>query len=147
MNVISLEKIIEMWEKDSVIDETEPGKEIIRIPVLHSKYVQLLTAHSLASKQAVMEYSRLKKIKYEYYNGKMDADELKRYGWEPFKFLLKSDLNIYLDADRDLAKLLAKKTMHEEAVSFCNSVIKELTSRTYQLRAYMDWEKFIQGAR
>jgi hypothetical protein len=25
--------------------------------------------------------------------------------------------------------------------------MKELNARTYQLRAFMDWEKFIQGAR
>ena len=27
------------------------------------------------------------------------------------------------------------------------NVMKELNSRTFQLRAFMDWEKFIQGAR
>ena len=32
-----LETIIEQWEKDSDVDSTEPGKEIIRIPLLHNR--------------------------------------------------------------------------------------------------------------
>lgn len=146
MNAIPLDQIVTMWEKDSEIDQTEPGKEIIRIPVLHSKYAKMLSAHSLASKQGHIEYARMKKLKYEYYSGKLDPEELKKYGWEPFRFLLKSDINTYLDADQDLVKATAKIALHEEAVSFCSSVLKELHSRTYQLRAFIDWEKFIQGA-
>lgn len=145
MNAVPLNEIIEMWEKDSKVDSTEPGKEIIRIPTLHSKYARILSAHSLASKQCHIEHARMKKLKYEYYNGKLDADELKKYGWEPFRFLLKSDINLYLDADQDLVKITAKLALHEEAITFCSSVLKELNARTYQLRAFMDWEKFIQG--
>ena len=33
-----LEDIMKQWEKDSDVDSTEPGKEIIRIPLLHNKY-------------------------------------------------------------------------------------------------------------
>lgn len=146
MNAIPLNQIIEMWDKDSEVDQTEPGKEIIKIPTLHAKYARLLSAHSLASKQCHIEYARMKKIKYEYYNGKLDTDELKKYGWEPFRFLLKSDIGTYLDADQDLVKITAKIALHEEAITFCSSVLKELNARTYQLRAFMDWEKFIQGA-
>lgn len=145
MNAVPLDQIISMWEKDSNVDSTEPSKEILKIPTLHSKYAKILSAHSLSSKQCHIEFARMKKLKYEYYNGKLDADELKKLGWEPFRFLLKSDINLYLDADADLVKITAKIALHEEAMSFCSSVLKELNSRTYQLRAFMDWEKFIQG--
>ena len=60
---------------------------------------------------------------------------------------LKSDITVYLDGDDDLTKLKRKKAYHEESAKFCENVMKELQSRTYQLRAYMDWEKFVQGAR
>ena len=33
------EKILEMWEKDSEIDRTEPGRELTNVPKLHSKYL------------------------------------------------------------------------------------------------------------
>lgn len=142
-----LESLMQQWEKDSEVDTTEPGKEIVRIPILHNKYNKCLSLHNLAAKRAALEYDKLKKLKWEYYTGKLDEDQLKELGWEPFRFTLKSDLSVYMDGDDDLAKLKRKKAYHEEAAKFCENVMKELQSRTYQLRAFMDWEKFVQGAR
>ena len=142
-----LETIIEQWEKDSDVDSTEPGKEIIRIPLLHNKYNKFLSLHNLSAKKAAIEYDRMKKLKWMYFTGKLDQEELDKLGWEPFRFTLKSDINVYLDGDDDLNKLKRKKSYHEESAKFCENVMKELQSRTYQLKAYMDWERFIQGAR
>lgn len=145
--VVSLEEIMAQWEKDSQVDLTEPGKEIVRIPIIHSKFNQYLSHHNLAAKKCALELTRVKKLKWEYYSGKMDEETLDKLGWEPFRFTLKSDISIYIDADEDLIKLKKKQVYHEETAKFCENVMKELQSRTYQLRAYMDWEKFIQGSR
>lgn len=142
-----LEELMKQWEKDSEVDSTEPGKEILRVPLLHNKYNKFLSLHNLAAKRAALELDKLKKLKWEYYTGKLDEDQLKELGWEPFRFTLKSDLSVYMDGDDDLNKMKRKKAYHEEAAKFCENIMKELQSRTYQLRAYMDWEKFIQGAR
>lgn len=142
-----LETIIEQWERDSDVDATEPGKEIIRIPLLHNKYNKFLSLHNLSAKKTAIEYDRMKKLKWMYYNGKLDQEELDKLGWEPFRFTLKSDIQVYLDGDDDLNKLKRKKSYHEETAKFCENVMKELNSRTYQLKAYMDWERFIQGAK
>lgn len=143
----TIEELIAQWEKDSEVDATEPGKEILRIPLLHSKYNKFLSLHNLSAKKCSLEYSKMKKLKWEYYNGKMDEDDLKKLGWEPFRFTLKSDIAVYIDGDDDLSKLKRRQAYHEEAAKFCENIMKELQSRTYQLRAHMDWEKFIQGAR
>lgn len=140
-----LDELLSMWTKDAEIDRTEPGKALLDIPKLHSKYVNILSNHRLLVREAEFKYNRLKKIKWEYYTGKMDNDDLKKYGWEPFPYVLKSDINTYLDADEDLARLSAQRKVHEEIVEVCNSILKELNSRTYQLRSFIDWEKFIQG--
>lgn len=145
MRNISLEQLIEEWKKDSAIDSTEPAREILKIPSLHSKYVDFLTFHSLALKNCSLEYSRMKKIKWEYYTGRLDERDLKRYGWEPFRFLLKTDIQHYIDADEDLQKITAKKAIHENAMNFCSMVIKELSNRTWQLKEYMAFERFIAG--
>ena len=88
----------------------------------------------------------MKRLKWEYYTGKLDDDTLKRHGWEPFPFTLKSEINTYFDSDEDLNKLSAKKIMHDEIVDICTSILKELNSRTFQLRDFIAWERFIQGA-
>jgi len=142
---VPLSTLAEQWEKDAEINMVDPGGELIRIPMLHSKYIGYLSAHSLSSKKYAADYSRMKKIKWEYYNGRMDADELNKYGWAPFKFLLKADISVYLEADEDLIKINSKKQMHDEAVSFCTAVVKELNNRTFQLRDYISWLKFSSG--
>ena len=147
METPPLEEVMHQWEKDSNVDATEPGKEILRITLLHNKYNKYLSLHNLAGKRAGLEYDKFKKLKWMYYNGKLDQDELDKLGWEPFRFTLKSDIQVYLDGDDDLVKIKRKKAYHEEAAKFCEYVMKELNNRTWQLKEYMGWEKFIQGAR
>jgi hypothetical protein len=140
-----LNEVLAMWTKDADMDRTEPGKELLNIPKLHSKYLQILSTHRLLAKEAEFKYAKMRKLKWEYYTGKLDEDTLQKYGWEPFQFTLKSDLSTYLEADEDLNKYLASKTLHEEIVDVCQFILKELNSRTYQLRDFISWEKFIQG--
>ena len=65
-----LDEILEYWKKDAEIDQTEPGKELIRIPTLHNKYLTILTKHKIASKKAHFDYLRMRKVKWEYFTGK-----------------------------------------------------------------------------
>ena len=141
----NLEQILKYWEKDAVIDQTEPGKELIRIPTLHSKYLGILIKHKIASKKAHFDYLRMRKVKIDYFSGRMDQEELDSHGWQPFQFVLKSDVNAYLEGDNDLIKMLEKKVYHEETVSVLESIMNELKQRTWQLRDFIGWEKFIGG--
>lgn len=141
----NLEQILKLWEKDAEIDQTEPGKELIKIPTLHNKYLSILTKHRIVSKKAHFDYLRMRKLKWEYYTGKMSQEELEEHGWEPFRYTLKSDVTTYLESDNDLIKLLEKKIYHEEVVSVIESIMAELKQRTWQLRDFISWEKFIGG--
>lgn len=141
----NLEQILKYWEKDAEMDQTEPGKELIKIPTLHNKYLSILTKHKIASKKAHFDYLRMRKVKINYYSGRMDSEELEAHGWEPFSFVLKSDINAYLEGDNDLIKMLEKKVYHEECVSVVESIMSELKQRTWQLRDFIGWEKFIGG--
>jgi len=140
-----LDEILEYWKKDAEIDQTEPGKELIRIPTLHNKYLTILTKHKMAGKKANFDYLRMRKTKWEYYTGKLSKEELDQFGWEPFQFTLKSDISTYLESDQDLIKLLEKKIYHEEAVSVIEAIMGELKQRTWQLRDFITWERFIGG--
>jgi len=141
-----LEELLEMWRKDADMDRTEPGRELLNIPKLHSKYVTIMSNHRMMARDAEFQLNRWKKIKWEYYTGKLDDDDLKKYGWEPFPFTLKSDITTYLEADEDINKYKAKRVIHDEIVDVCTSIIKELNSRTFQLRDFIAWERFVNGA-
>jgi hypothetical protein len=141
----SLEKLIDEWDKDSVIDLIDASREILRIPVIHSKYNKYMTLHTLSAKKTEIEYSKVKRIKWMYYSGKLSQEELNSYGWEPFTFTLKSDINVYIDGDEDLSKILRKIVYHEQAATYCNNVMKELNNRTWQLKEHMTHERFINA--
>lgn len=140
-----IEKILELWKEDSVIDQTEPSRELLRIPTLHSKYIDLLVHYKMASKKAHFKFLEMKRKKWEYYSGKMSRDDLEELGWEPFPFTLKSDIQLYLESDKDLIELTARKSLHDETVSVIESILNELKQRTWQLKEYINWEKFVSG--
>ena len=141
-----LDDLLEMWRADAEIDRLEPGKASIEIAKLHSKYLNILSRHRLLSKESEFKYKKMKKIKWEYYTGKMDEETLKLYKLEPFPFTLKSEISSYLESDDDVNKCLAKKILHDEIVEVCNAIMKELNSRTFQIKAFIDYEKFINGS-
>lgn len=142
-----LEEILKEWDKDSVIDSTEPGKELLKVPTLHNKYLKILVNHRLAMKRINFDYARMRRIKEEYYNGSLSQEELEEYGWEPFLLNVKTKQGVekYIESDKELIRLLEKKMYHDEAISVCESILQELKSRTYQLRDYISWERFIGG--
>lgn len=142
----SLENIFKMWEKDAEVNRLEPGKEIINIPMLHSKYLRELTEHRMASRKINFDLLKMRKTKFEYYSGKMPKEELEERGWEPFRYTLKSDIVAYIDSDKDIIRLQEKKYYHDETVMVLESIMKELHSRTFQLRDLIQWEKFVNGA-
>jgi hypothetical protein len=141
----NLEQVLKYWESDADMDQTEPGKELLKIPKLHNKYLSILTKHKIASKKAHFDYLRMRKIRLDYYAGRLSKEELAEYGWEPFQFVLKTDINAYLEADVDLIKLLEKKVYHEETVSVLESIMGELKNRHWELKSFIDWERFIGG--
>jgi len=141
----NLDELIAEWEIDAKVDTTNPGGEMIRIPIVHSKYNKYLSLHKMTGARREGEFNKLRKTKWMYYNGKLTQQELTALGWEPFPFTLKADLNLYMDADDDIIKAKAGLTFHDECVSFCTYVMKELNNRTWQMKEFMAWTRFESG--
>lgn len=147
MNIMSLTDLIKEWNKDAKVDSTEPGNELLKNPNLHAKYAEQLALHSLALKGARQRQNVVYRIRSDYYNGRMSREELEKNGLPPFQFVLKGDVKTYLDADPALQESEKKAFVHEEAITFLTSVIKAINNRSYDLRGYIDWVKYIQGGR
>jgi hypothetical protein len=140
-----VDALLDEWKKDAAMDRLEPSTELRKIGSLHSKYLTILSAHRRAFKEGDRKYTKLRKIKYEYYTGRLDQDSLKKYGWQPFPFTLKADLVTYVDSDPDILNAKAVLGVHEEIVEVTQMIIKELGSRTFQLKDIIQWERFISG--
>lgn len=143
---MKLEDIQASWKQDSQIDRTELGEESLKIPQLHSKYFNIYSNERLQLKKMQYEYRQLYRLKHEYYNGTICEEDLKDNEWEPFQLkILKADINIYIEADEDLAKLDLKIEMQKEKIDFVEAIIKSLTNRGYQIKNAIDWTKFQMG--
>lgn len=144
---MKLNEIQDMWKKDSVIDRAELGEESLRIPQLHSKYYNIYSEERMKLRALQRSYNNFKRDKYEYYNGTISQDILNTNGWEPNPLkILKSDIPMYLEGDRELQDYASRVDMQQDKVDFVESIIKNLPSRGYQIKAAIDWEKFKVGA-
>lgn len=145
---VKIDALMEEWKNDSPINDTDPVKELGRIPVLHSKYLNVLTHHNLVVKKLTSDFASKKQIKLAWYRGDLNnPDDLVKHQLEPN---LSPSPNtalaqIKLDADSDLNSILAKKMIHEEIVDYCERVLKELNNRTFQLNNIVKYLIFTGG--
>lgn len=147
MNIMTLNDLMKEWTADAKVDQTEPGNELLKNPNLHAKYAEQLALHSLALKGSRQRYSVVYRLRSDYYNGRMSREDLEKYALPPFQFVLKGDVKTYLDADPALQELEKRAFVHEESITFLTSVIKAINNRSYDLRGYIDWVKYIQGGK
>ncbi|MGE5862681.1 MAG: recombination mediator protein UvsY [Nitrososphaerales archaeon] len=146
--MIKIEELMDSWQKDSIVDEGNINGELIKIPQLHAKYLRHLNDHKLAAIKSKFDFDKMKHIKTEYYLGNLDKETLDNYGWEQFDVRVgaKGNLDRYLASDNDLIKLTQKKAYHEQVVYDCEGILNELKSRSWQLKSYIEYMKFLNGA-
>jgi hypothetical protein len=143
---MKLEEIEALWEQDSKIDRTDLDNESLKIPTLHSKYYKIYLREKVQLKAEEQEYKIYYKLKHEYYTGKMSKEDLDEHGWEPFQFVLKNDLQVYIDADKDIADRLLKLQVQREKVDLLESIIKTLNGRGFLIKNAVDFIRFTSGA-
>jgi hypothetical protein len=144
---MKIEDIFTQWKEDSEIDRTELGDEALKIPKLHHKYYQMFISERLLLRNYEAEMKQLKLDKYEFYT-QGPNEETREKGWElPAKgLILKADIPMYMDADKDIVKLSLKIGLQQEKIELLESIIKSLVNRGYNIKAAIDWTKFTMGA-
>ena len=143
MDISEIRKLV---ADDMPIDDTELDIESMTIPQLHSKYLNFYLDEKLVLQKLNSDYYRLKKTKWEYYTGKLDDEQLKEYGWEPFQFkILKQDIDLYMDSAEDLQKLSNKVAYQKEKINYLDSILKSINNRQWNIRNAIEWRKFING--
>lgn len=143
---MKLEDIRSMVETDLKLNETELDTESMRIPQIHGKYLNILFDERLMLKRHEADYSVMKRLKWEYYGGKMDQEQLDELGWEQFDLkILRQDLDKYLASDTDLVNISMKVAYQKEKVSYLDSIVKAVASLQWNIRNAIEWKKFIHG--
>lgn len=143
---MKFENIFEEWKTDSEIDQTDLGNESLKIPKLHHKYYMMLSAERSALKKFEAQMKQLKLSKYEFYS-QGHTEETKRLGWElpPRGIILKADIPMYIEADKDIIDLSLKIGIQGEKVEFLDSIIKSLQTRNFLIKNAIDFLKWTNG--
>ena len=141
---MNLEKIQEMWQKDSVIDPDNLHDESLKIPQLHSKYYTIYNTITLLREKARETYNKVRLERYTYYTGKAEAEV---YVEEPFPYKIreKDVLQKYMDADEKLSKVDLKIRYYDATLKFLEEIIKTISNRTFQIKNSIEWHKFQAG--
>ena len=130
-------------ERDIKIDDTELDLESIRTPQLHNKYLKIFTKHSLQYKKLQDDYKVLYREKWEYYTGKASPEV---YAEKPFELkVLKADIGIYMEADKDLQQLGQRMAYAKQIVEYLERILKEINNRNWNIRNTIEWKKFLHG--
>jgi hypothetical protein len=141
---IDLDKIQEMWTKDSKIDPDNLHTESLNIPVLHAKYFDLYNTIFLLRKKAEQQKRNIRHERYEYYSGKADPDV---YVENPFpkKIRDKDTMQKYLDADEKLSTVCLKIDYYDTMLVYIESILKMIQNRTYQVKNAIEFMRFNSG--
>ena len=133
-----------MWEKDSQIDKDNLHDESLKIPALHAKYHEMFNNILLLRKRAEQQRKNIRHARYEYYSGKADPEV---YIENPFpkKIRDKDTMTKYMDADEKLSESSLKIDYYDTMLSYIESILKQISNRTYQIKNAIEWQKFIAG--
>ena len=142
--MMDLDKIQEMWAKDSQIDPDNLHDESLKIPQLHSKYYTLYNTISLLREKARESYNKVKLERYKYYSGKASAEV---YAENPFPYKVreKDALQRYIEADEKLSAIDMKIRYYDVMLKFLEEVIKNISNRTFQIKNAIEWHRFQAG--
>ena len=142
--MINLDKIQSMWQEDCKIDIDNMHEESIKIPQLHSKYHEILNNLILLRTNAQKIQKSVRHERYEYYSGKADPEV---YEKEPFPKIVrdKDALIRYMDADERVSESNLKVEYYNVMINYTESILKQISNRTYQIKNSIEWHKFQAG--
>jgi len=141
---MNLDKIQEMWDRDSHIDPDNLHDESLKIPQLHSKYYTVYNTITLLREKARDSYNRIRLERYNYYTGKAPAEV---YAVEPFPYKVreKDAIQRHMDADEKLNTINMKIKYYDTTLKYLEEIIRIISNRTYQIKNAIEWNKFQAG--
>ena len=141
---MNLEKIQEMWQKDSVIDPDNLHDESLKIPQLHSKYYTLYNTITLLREKANKTYKEIRLERHNYYTGKAPADVYVQAPF-PYKVREKDAIQRHMEADDRVSEAELKIRYYDVMLKFLEEIIKTISNRTFQIKNAIEWHKFQSG--
>lgn len=137
-----LTKIKNEWKKDSKMDIDMLHEEAMRIPMLHSKY---LDEYTIIKKLKIEKESQRKIIKLKLYNHYAGKDTPIEGKPAQRKVLGTENLVRHIEADEDMININTQIEYLNITLDFIGEVLKMIHNRSFQIKHAIDYKKFTQG--
>jgi hypothetical protein len=149
--MMQLDELLQLWEKDSKIDEVNLDESSVKSAALHSKYLELYSLAKLQLKKRELSMANLRKDKWLYYNAKMTKEEMDERGWpyDPFHGMskpLKSDMDMFYSTDPDIIKLQGQIEYQTTIVEALKDIMDNIKWRHTTIKNIIDWKRFTSGS-
>ena len=141
---MTLDELQAQAEKDLKIDDTELDLESLKTPQLHSQYLKTYSTYALMLKKAEGDYSKLHIKKWLFFTGKAEPEEYKEKNFD--LKLLRQDVDKFIDSDDEIIKLKQKIEYLKQICHYCESTLKQINNRTFQIKNAIEWKKFTMGS-
>jgi hypothetical protein len=145
----NLEKILEMWKKDSPIDDMRLDESSRDSAKLHAKYLELYSVNKIKLKKLDLDFKVILRDKFMHYNGKLSKEEMDEKGWDydPLNGLtvLKGDMDKWYDADPIIQEHQAKMEYQKEICDTLKEIMENIKWRHQNIKNMIEWRKFTSG--
>ena len=145
----NLEKILEMWKKDSLIDEMRLDESSRDSAKLHSNLGMSFRALRYKLKKLELDFKVILRDKFMHYNGKLTKEEMDSKGWDydPLNGLtvLKGDMDKWYDADPIIQEHQAKMEYTKEMCDTLKEIMENIKWRHQNIKNMIEWRKFTSG--
>lgn len=141
MNLLEYQK---EWEKDTEIDKTSLDDESLKIPKLHSKWMNFLSNERMIYKTLLRKKESTMLKLFDYYSGFLDGKEIGREPWS-YKTETKSGIQKRVETDELIIKMQKVIDEKEEIVLFIKEIVTSINFRNNTLKNAIDFIKWSQG--
>ena len=139
----TLDEFYNDTKQDLTIEESELDRESLRTPYLYDKYLKMYQKTKLHLREVEQKYNEIRLEKHRYYSGNADPEVYKK---SPFGIkVVKQDLEMYLNADPDLAKATDLVEYVSAIKDFLEKTLKNIENRNWNIKNAIEWRKFLSG--
>jgi len=132
---MNLQHLQEQVKRDVRVDEKNLNHSAAHIPMLHHKYLEMLTEVQLKCVKLKADHDKLYRAKYMYYRNDFNV-VLKN----------KAEIDILIDGDDEVQKVRLKLEYEKSVAAYLESVIKQIGGLSFLVRDIVEWSKFQAGA-
>ena len=138
---MDLEKITEMWERDSKIDQVMLDESSLKIPQLHQKYLTLLNEYTLLLKKKQQELKVMKHNEWLFYSGKHVPKDS-----EPFPYKVsRSEVTNWIEVDEEINRVEMKVEYYHTVLRTLEEILKQVHQLSYNIKNAITWRTFTSG--